>query len=83
MATEAPSQLRPSGVGTREVVLALCREDAAKACGVSDETFDRHIRPTLPVVRLGSVRVYPVEHLEAWLRENAEAPAAELARRAG
>jgi hypothetical protein len=82
MAAETASRLHPSTARTREVVLALRREDAAKACGVSDETFDRHIRPTLPVVRLGSVRVYPIEHLQAWLHENAEAPAAELERRA-
>jgi hypothetical protein len=65
------------------VVLALRREEAAKACGVSDETFDRRIRPTLPVVRLGSVRVYPVEELLTWLRVHAEAPRDELARRSG
>jgi hypothetical protein len=58
--------------------LALRKEDAAKACGVSDETFDRHVRPTLPVVRLGTVRVYPVEHLQAWLRDHAASPVDEL-----
>lgn len=58
--------------------LGLRREDAARALGVSDETFDRYVRPTLPVVRLGSVRVYPVAVLEAWLAERAEAPAGEL-----
>jgi predicted DNA-binding transcriptional regulator AlpA len=67
----------------KTVVLALRREDAAKACGVSDETFDRHVRPTLPVVRLGSVRVYPVADIERWLREHAAAPAAELEMRLG
>jgi hypothetical protein len=60
--------------------LALRREDAAKALGVSDETFDRHVRPSLPVVRLGSVRVYPVAALEAWLLDHADTPMAELER---
>ena len=60
--------------------LALRREDAARALGVSDETFDKHVRPTLPVVRLGSVRIYPVALLESWLLERSEAPIDELER---
>lgn len=60
--------------------LALRREAAAEALGVSVETFDRYARPTLPVVRLGSTRVYPVADLQAWLAEHAEAPVDELAR---
>jgi len=60
--------------------LALRREDAAKALSVSDETFDRHIRPSLPVVRVGSVRLYPVSALEQWLLDNAESPADEVRR---
>jgi hypothetical protein len=61
-------------------VLALRREEAARACGVSEETFDKHVRPTLPVVRLGAVRVYPVEQLRAWLATRAESPAEQLER---
>lgn len=60
--------------------LALRREAAAHALGVSDETFDKHVRPTLPVVRLGSVRVYPVAALERWLLEHADSPIDELER---
>jgi len=63
-------------------LLALRKPAAAAAIGVSDEVFDKHVRPTLPVVRLGTVRVYPVDALERWLGEHAEAPAAELRRRA-
>ena len=58
--------------------LALRKADAAAACAVSEETFDRHIRPSLPVVRLGGVRIYPVEDLQQWLREHAESPLEEL-----
>jgi len=61
-------------------VLALRKEDAAKALGISDESFDRYVRPTLPVVRVGTLRLFPVEALQAWLREHAEAPVDELAR---
>jgi hypothetical protein len=69
-------------IGGKRSPLALRREAAAAALEVSDETFDKHVRPSLPVVRLGSVRVYPVAALERWLLENATAPADEL-RRAG
>jgi len=61
-------------------VLALRKADAARACGVSDETFDNHVRPSLPVVRMGTVRVYPVAGIERWLEDHADAPAAELER---
>jgi hypothetical protein len=62
------------------ITLALRRESAAHALGVSEETFDAHVRPSLPVVRMGTVRVYPVAALERWLAEHAEAPADELER---
>jgi hypothetical protein len=79
-----PRSARPLSppIGVKPSALALRREAAAVALGVSDETFDRHVRPSLPVVRLGSVRVYAVAALEHWLLENATAPADEL-RRAG
>jgi hypothetical protein len=63
------------------VVLALRRADAARALGISDETFDKHVRPSLPVVRAGGVSVYPVAALEQWLAERAESPVDELERR--
>ncbi len=50
--------------------------------GVSDETFDRHVRPHLPRVTLGRF-VFPVAALEAFIAERAVAPTAELARRPG
>jgi Helix-turn-helix domain len=59
-------------------VLALRKEDAARVCGVSDETFDRYIRGTLPVVRVGTVRVFPVAAIQKWLDENASSPADEI-----
>ncbi len=54
--------------------LAVRREEAARAVGVSDESFDRYVRPYLPVVRLGSLRVYPVAGIAAFLAERAEVP---------
>ena len=69
-----------AGGWSKPMRLALRREDAARVLAVSEETFDRYIRPTLPVVRLGSVRVYPVAALEAWLLDHADAPTVELER---
>jgi len=66
--------------GERTNRLALRREDASAALGISDESFDKFVRPSLPVVRIGSLRLYPVEALEAWLREHAHAPIDELER---
>jgi hypothetical protein len=54
--------------------LALRKEEAARALGISDESFDRYVKPTLPVVRMGSMRVYPIDQLRTWLAEQAEAP---------
>ena len=58
--------------------LALRKPEAAAALGVSDETFDRYVRPTLPVADAGTVRLYPVTALAAWLEQNARAPVDEL-----
>lgn len=59
--------------------LALRREDAAQALGVSLQTFDRHIRPELRCVRLGAVRAYPVSELQRYLDEHAVSPREEVA----
>jgi hypothetical protein len=75
-----PAAKSPQHAARAREPLALRREDAAAAIGVSDETFDKHVRPTLPVVRLGSVRVYPVDALRDWLCEHADSPIDELER---
>lgn len=62
--------------------LALRKPDAAAACGLSDESFDRYVRPYVPVVRLGSVTVWPVADLLAFLEERGQAPVDELGERA-
>jgi hypothetical protein len=46
--------------------------EAAESLGISDESFDRYVRDSLPVVRLGTLRLYPVAALEKWLAERAE-----------
>ena len=54
--------------------LALQRQEAAQALGVGVDTFDRHIRPHLAVTRTGALRLYSIEELNRWLRDN-EQPA--------
>jgi len=76
--------MRPQGLAVSAkapVRLALRREEAARALGVSDESFDRYVRAELPVVRVGTLRLYPVEALNVWLRERASAPVDDLRRR--
>ena len=55
--------------------IGLRKEDAARALGLSDESFDRYVRPHIRVVRLGSLRVYPVRDLARFLESRAEPPA--------
>jgi hypothetical protein len=50
--------------------LALRRAQAAAACGVSVEVFDREIRPFVPAKRLGGVVVYPTAGLERFLADS-------------
>jgi hypothetical protein len=51
--------------------LALSREEAAAALGMSLDSFERHVQPTLRLVRLGRMRLVPVGELRRWLDENA------------
>lgn len=76
----APRELRDAERPNPMLRLALRREEAAATLGVSDETFDRYVRAELPVVRIGSLRLYPVAALEAWLQERASAPIEDLER---
>lgn len=55
--------------------LSLRRGEVLSALGISEETFDRHVRPHVPVVRLGTVRLYPITGLDRFLAERASAPA--------
>jgi hypothetical protein len=52
--------------------LALSREEAAAALGMSIDSFERHVQPTMRLVRLGRMRLVPVRELERWLDEHAE-----------
>lgn len=69
---------RPEVFGVRFHVLgsrlALRREEAAAALGLSEESFDRYVRPYVRCVRLGTLRLYPVAELERFLTERASSP---------
>jgi hypothetical protein len=51
--------------------LALTREEAAAALGMSLDSFERHVQPTVRLLRLGRMRLVPVAELQRWLDENA------------
>jgi hypothetical protein len=51
--------------------IALTREEAALALGISLRHFERHVQPYIRVVRSGSVRVVPVTELEHWVERAA------------
>jgi hypothetical protein len=46
--------------------VALTREEAAAAVGVSLSHFERHIQPELRLIYSGSARLVPIRELEAW-----------------
>lgn len=54
--------------------LALQRTEAAESLGMSVEHFDRHVKPYLPVVYSGSLRLYPVAGLQKWVDDQATTP---------
>jgi hypothetical protein len=54
--------------------LALSREQAANAIGVSTDFLDEHVVPEVRVVRRGRRKLIPVAELERWIRANAALP---------
>lgn len=50
--------------------LSFNQQEAAEALGISVNHFERHVKPDLPVVYSGSLRLYPRAALERWLAEN-------------
>jgi hypothetical protein len=52
--------------------IALTREDAAAAVGMSLTSFEKYVQPDLRMIRRGSLRLVPVGELERWVERNAE-----------
>jgi hypothetical protein len=61
------------GVNARVVPqLLVTRTDAAKACAMSMDSWERYVQPHVRLVRRGRLRLVPVTELERWIAENAE-----------
>jgi excisionase family DNA binding protein len=52
--------------------LAMTKQEAAEALGVSVDFFDEHIAHELCMVRRGRRRLVPVRELERWLRDSGD-----------
>jgi len=78
--TETASTDRTSRHGFLTARLAVPRDQAAAALGMSIDSFERYVQPELRLIRRGRIRVVPVRELERWLEENAEPPAREQLR---
>jgi hypothetical protein len=51
--------------------LALTRNEAAAALGMSLDSFERYVQPNVKLIRRGRMRLAPVAELERWVAENA------------
>ena len=54
--------------------LALQRKGAAASLAISPDTFDRRVRPHVRCCYLGSLRLWPVSELQAFLDRESVAP---------
>ena len=52
--------------------LALTREAAAAAIGMSLDSFERHVQPHVRLLRLGRMRLVAVSELERFCKTHAE-----------
>lgn len=52
--------------------LGLSLDEAAQALGMSRDSLERHVLPSLRIVRRGRLRVVPVTEIERWLTTNAD-----------
>jgi len=49
--------------------VALTREQAAAALGMSLDSFERYVQSELRLIRPGKLRLVPVRELERWANE--------------
>lgn len=50
--------------------LALSKDEAAAALGISEQSFDRYVRAHVPCVRRGRMRLYRPADLDRWLERH-------------
>src|SRR4051812_42930230 len=53
--------------------LGVTREEAAASLSMSLDSFERHVQPSLRMVRVGRMRIVPISEIQRWLDANAEA----------
>lgn len=52
--------------------VTLTKPEAAAALGVSVDSLERHVLPSLKVIRRGKLVLIPVTELQRWAADNAE-----------
>jgi hypothetical protein len=62
--------------------IALTREEAGAALGMSLDSFERYVQPSVRMLRFGKLRLVPVAELEAFCDKHAERILAEARRAA-
>jgi hypothetical protein len=60
------------GITIAMTPVAVAREDAARALGMSLDSFERHVQPEIKLIRRGKLRLVPVGELQRWAERNAE-----------
>ena len=72
----APASVRTFRVVSVETAavprIAMSKQEAASALGVSIDFFDEHIVRDLRMVRVGRRRLVPITELERWLDTHAD-----------
>jgi hypothetical protein len=72
-ASSSAKVFRVVSVDTKAVPrIAMSKQEAAAALGVSIDFFDEHIVPDLRMARVGRRRLVPIAELERWLDEHAD-----------
>jgi len=51
---------------------ALKREEAAQSLGMSLDSFEKYVQPSIRMCRLGKLRLVPMIELDRWLEHNSE-----------
>lgn len=52
--------------------VTLTKQEAADCLGMSEDSFDRYVRPCVRVVRCGRHVLIPLKELERWADDTAE-----------
>jgi hypothetical protein len=52
--------------------ITLTRQQAAASLGMSLNSFERYVQPEVRLIRLGRIRLVPVDELRRWANDAAE-----------